>query len=146
MTFCKIGPTLAWLLKSKIGVQISIRLLRFCYDIDHFVSKLFQHRITLTLQQISYRFKPFRYITILKHHSVKLTLLLTGSNFKVRDRMAWLSLRDSIIKRLPLIRNYNFTNQSNIFRPERVLNFAFELFHTYDLLIVSVFLFSLFKP
>ncbi len=74
MTFLKILPAMLRFLDDKIRIQVPIRLLCFFDDLNHLVCPCLQRRIRLDCQRICHAFQPLRHITVLKHHSIELSL------------------------------------------------------------------------
>ena len=77
-------------LNGKISSQISIRLLRLCYEIHYAVRHLFQGFIRLFHERVGNSFQPFVDITVLKHPSIMAAGVNAGCDPEILQRMALL--------------------------------------------------------
>ena len=71
----------------EVGVQIAVRLLRTADERDDVPHARGKRLVRLNAQGIGGSLQPFGDVAVLKHHAVKLALLLAGSHAEVFNRM-----------------------------------------------------------
>ncbi len=123
VAFRQIGPALLGGFHREIGIEITIFALRRRDQFNHLVGGFFQFSIRLLAQGPCHGFEPFRHVTVLKYHPVKLPLFQTGRDAEVGDGVAGFGLCHAVVKRLPLVRDHHVTDQPLVLTKKRVVDF-----------------------
>ena len=71
-------------------IQITVRLLCLCDNVNDVVRALFQRRIRLDHERVRHTFQPFCHIAVLEYHPVELTFHQSCRNAEIIQRMALL--------------------------------------------------------
>ena len=116
------------------SVQISVRLLRTCDEIDGFIAQFPQLRIRMIRQCVSRFLQPLIYVGILEDHAMKFTGLITGCDTQILHGMTFIIGKliasriirnfsgNLIIHHTPLIGNDGFNDLVATLLPERRSN------------------------
>jgi hypothetical protein len=122
MAVLEIGPAFARFLNCEVSIQVSVFLLRFSDQINHFICLTLQLRIAVDAERITCRLQPLGHITILEDHAPELACSPARSDFEVGDGMARFRLRHPVMQCFILIRNNRVLHQPDITSPEFILN------------------------
>ena len=125
MTLRKIAPAFFGCFYRKVSIEIAVFALGGGDQFDYLVGGFFQFGVRLLAQRPGYRFQPFGDVAVLKHHPVKFTLLKSGGNAKVFNRMAGFRFWDTIVQGIPLIRNHHVADQLLVLTEERIADRQF---------------------
>ena len=116
------------------SVQISVRLLRTCDEVDGFIAQFPQLRIRMIRQCVSRFLQPLIYVGILEDHAMKFTGLITGCDTQILHGMTFIIGKliasriirnfsgNLIIHHTPLIGNDGFNDLVATLLPERRSN------------------------
>ena len=129
------------LLDGEISSQITVVLLRLCYEVHHTVRHLFQGFIRLFHEGVGDCLQPFVDIAVLEHPSIVVAFVDAGCDPEVLQRMALLvrygrvvSLPfdidiDLIIQDFPLIGDHLMPDNAAVAQPEGICDYGFSGFH-----------------
>ena len=125
VAFGEVGPALLWRFDREICIQIAIFTLGGRDQFNHLIGGFFQPGVRLLTQRPGHRLQPFRHVAVLKDHAVEFALLSPGGDAEVLYRMARVRLLDTVVKRIPLIRDHHIAHQLLVLAEERVVDFQF---------------------
>ncbi len=120
VTFLQILKFMIWLLQNKIGIEIPVLLLRRRDGGNDLIHPRLQRRVRVNGEGIRRALQPFCHIAVLKHHSIKLALLLPGGDAEIGDRVALLGAWHGVAENRFLIGNDYLRDQLLPGCPERI--------------------------
>ena len=112
MPLLQVCKAVRWFPQSIIGVQITIRTLRFGDQVTNLIRFLFQRWVSCDFDRIGGGLQPFVQITILKGHAIVCTAAKPGGNSEILDAVAWRGTCHTVMQHLPLIREHSIVYQT----------------------------------
>ena len=111
MSLAQIAPALFRLPDGKIGIQVTVRALGLCDDVNDLVRGALQFLIRSCRKDKPHCLQPLGHIRVLEHGPVKIPFTQAGRYLEIHQAVAWLRILDPVIDGIPLVGDDHLLDQ-----------------------------------